>query len=493
LKRRIIILVAALIAAGCTSPPKRQPPDVRVAIPTEWTAPVSTDTLVAETDTTLWWVALGNEHLDSLVVEALLNNYNLKITAARVDAAAALAKLAGADLWPQANARLDASKRKQNLIGIPIPGAPDVISTRTQSFGVSLDVGWEVDLWGRIRSGQSAALADLEASWADLAALRLSIAGQTVKAWFALIEARLQKELAEETVRSFRTSADYVRSRYEQGVRTSLDLRLALSNFYAAEALLELRREQLDRTTRQVEILLGRYPSGTLSTDEDLPPVAYSIPEGLPSDILMRRPDLFAAERRFAAAEKRASQARRAFFPRITLTGSAGTLTKQLADLVKGDFGVWSIAAGLTQPIFQGGRLLANLDQSEAVSDQALAQYALSLLNAFGEVESSIVAEELIARRETNTANAAEQSAAARVLAERQYVAGIVDYITVLETQRRDLNAQSELLVVRRQRLDARVNLHLALGGGFDLTDEWREFLDAHGAESDSETEETVE
>ncbi|UCH82686.1 MAG: efflux transporter outer membrane subunit, partial [Candidatus Latescibacterota bacterium] len=462
-----------------------------VDVPDDWTAPKAADTLTVEGDTTLWWVALGNEDLDSLVHEALLNNLDIMAAAARVDAAAALAKLAGADLWPQANARFDASKRKQNLIGIPIEGAPPVIPTTVQSFGVSLDVAWEVDLWGRIRSGQSAALADLEASWADLAALRLSIAGQTVKAWFALIEARLQLELAEETVKSFQTSADYVRSRYEQGVRSSLDLRLALSNLYAAEALLEFRRQQLDRLTRQMEILLGRYPSGALSSTGDLPQLDSGIPAGLPSDILLRRPDILAAERRFAAAEKRVSQARRAFFPRITLTGSAGTLTEQLQDLVDGDFSVWSIAAGLTQPIFQGGRLLANLDQTEAASDQVLAQYALSLLNAFGEVESSIVAEELIARREANTADAAEQSAAARMLAERQYAAGIVDYITVLETQRRDLNSQSELLVVRRERLDARVNLHLALGGGFDLNTEWKQFLDKYAEEDqdDSKTE----
>jgi NodT family efflux transporter outer membrane factor (OMF) lipoprotein len=308
-------------------------------------------------------------------------------------------------------------------------------------------------------------------------------------------------ELAEETVKSFQLSADYVRSRYEQGVRSSLDLRLALSNLYAAEALLQLRKEQLDRTTRQLEIILGRYPSASLSSHEDLPTVDRAIPAGLPSDILMRRPDILAAERRFAAAEKRVSQARRAFFPRITLTGSAGTLTQQLADVADGDFSVWSIAAGLTQPIFQGGRLLANLDQTEAVSDQALSQYAVSLLIAFGEVESSIVAEELIAHREASTAAAAEQSAAARSLAERQYTAGIVDYITVLETQRRDLNAQSELLTVRREHLDARVNLHLALGGGFDLTNEWKEFLDAQAAangdnaaaRNDSKTEDTVD
>ena len=158
-------------------------------------------------DTTRWWSYFGSFELDNLVDEALLTNYDLKGAVARVDAAAAVAKAAGADLFPQVGARLDAGRRKQNLIGFPIPGQASVISTRSTSLGVSLDVGWEIDLWGRVRAGQSAALADLQATWAELAGARLSIAAQVVKAWFAVIESRLQLELAEETVASFQLSA----------------------------------------------------------------------------------------------------------------------------------------------------------------------------------------------------------------------------------------------------------------------------------------------
>jgi len=375
-----------------------------------------------------------------------------------------------------------ARRAKQNFINFPFssgqaPNAAEVISTRTNTFTTSLDASWELDLWGRVRTAKSAALADLEATQADLAGLRLSIAATAARSWFALVESRLQVELAEETVRTYQLSVDQVRARYEQGVVSSLDLRLALSNLYGAQALLEARREQLDRSRRQLEILLGRYPAGALAAGTSLPSVEGHVPAGLPSDLLIRRPDLFAAERRFAAAEQRVSSARRAFFPRITLTGSAGTLTGELENLVDGDFGVWSIAAGLTQPIFQGGRLQANFAQSKAAADQALADYAQSLLRAFGEVESALYAESVLERRQAHLSNAAEQSRAARELAERQYNAGIIDYINVLETQRRDLAAQSELLVVRRQRLEARVNLHLALGGGFDLGRQWQEFL----------------
>lgn len=475
-----LILIAAgalFIGSGCASPPKRAEVGVQLDVPASWSAEV-TEFRDWPSDPR-WWESFGDTTLSRLVDEALGGNFSLKAAVARVDAAAATARLAGAEGLPNLSLGLNASRRKQNLIGIPIGEPGEVISTRSTSYGVSLDTSWELDLWGRVRSAKSAALADLEASWADLSALRLSIAAQTAKAWFATTESMLQVRLAEKTVRSYRLSADQVRDRYEQGVRSSLDLRLAMSNLYTAEALLEARREQNEMTKRQLEVLLGRYPSASVPDAESLPAVPGEVPAGLPSELLIRRPDLLAAEMRFAAAEKRVSEARRAFFPRLTLSGSAGTLTGELEDLVDGDFGVWSIAAGLTQPIFQGGRLRANLALSHALSDQALAAYAQALLSAFAEVESALRSETSLSERQRSLGAAAEQSEAARKLAERQYKAGIVDYITVLETQRRALASQSELISVERQRLDARVNLYLALGGGFQLDDNWKQFLES--------------
>lgn len=478
------VLVAAAIT-GCASAPEYKPPDVDITTPAMWTAG-ALDTSAASLDDATWWHDFGVATLDSLVDEALAYNYDLAAAAGRVEQAAALAKIAGADKWPQLSAGVSGSRRKNIIVGIPIPGDKTIYSN---SFGASLDALWEIDLWGRIRKGESAALADFEASWAELIGFRLSIAGQTVKAWLALTEALQQVELAEQTVESFRASADHVRNRYIQGVRTALDVRLALANLAAAEALLEFREQQLDRAKRQLEILIGRYPSATIAVRAEFPSMPASLPGGLPSGLLIRRPDLVAAERRYAATLARISEARRAFFPRITLTGSAGTLSEQVEDLVKGDFSVWSVAAGLTQPIFQGGRLRANLARSHAVADQALAQYAQSLLNAFGEVETAIVAEQRLARRVEYTQEAADQSVAAQSLAERQYAAGLVDYITVLESQRRALNTLSELITVKRERLDARVNLHLALGGGFDLDTEWTQFLVAKSNESEEQSE----
>lgn len=476
MRRRFPITLMLALTLGCASAPERKPPEIDVQAPQAWTAPVAE---TADTAAAAWWKSFDDPALDSLVVEALANNNDILAASARVDAAAATARIARADLWPQIDAEGRAARQRTNFIGLPIPGSGDVLTIRNNSFGVSLDMMWEIDLWGRIRKGQSAALADVQASEADLAAVRLSIAGQTAKSWFAIVEARQQLELAQETAASFKRSTDQVQRRYVQGVRTSLDLRLALAAQSAGDALVALREQQLDRAVRQMEIMLGRYPSGEIVAAGELPGVSADVPPGLPSELLIRRPDLLAAERRFAAAEARVSQARRAFFPRITLTGSAGTLSNELEDLTDLDFGVWSIAAGLVQPIFQGGRLRANLAGSHAASDLALVAYVQSLLRAFGEVELALVAEESLAKQETSLAEAARQAEAARVLADREYNAGLTDYINVLETQRQALNRRSELLSVRRQRLEARINLHLALGGGFDVARDWSQFLSA--------------
>lgn len=479
--RNLLVAIAAILTvAGCASAPPREAPDLDIAVPGAW----SVDADTASADSTRWWTDFGDPGLDAVVSEALGNNYRIRAAAGRVEQAAAVAGITRAEALPGLSAGFDASRRKQNFIGIDIPGAPDVITSRTNTFGVSLNASWEIDLWGRVRSATSASLADFEASAADLAGVRLSIAAQTARAWFAVIEGREQVRLAEESVESYRASADRVRERYQRGVRTSLDLRLALSSLAGARDALERRRLQLDSAVRQLEILLGRYPAGALETPGDLPAVRGGVPAGIPGEVLIRRPDVFAAERRVAAAEARVSSARRAFLPRITLTGSAGTLTNRIEDVTDADFSVWSIAAGLMQPLFQGGRLIASYSQSSAAADVAVADYASTLLSAFGEIESALFAEVSLAARERHLVEASRQSEAALELAERQYDNGLIDYITLLETRRQALASRSALATVRRARLDARVDLHVALGGGFALEDGWRHFLEiesSHG------------
>ena len=439
--RPLLPLLASLLLLSCASAPRVQHPEIDLQPPPSWTDG-SLSTSAAETS---WWRGFALSRLDELVAEALEHNYDLQATAS-------------------------SSRRKQNFIGLPIPGGGAASST-SDNFGVNLNLSWELDLWGRLRAGQAAALADLQATEADLAGARLSLAAQTARAFFAAVEAGRQVELARATVDNYHISTEQIHSRYQRGLRSSLDLRLGRANLASAEGLYQQRQQQLDRTLRQLELLLGRYPTASLELPDEFPSLPEEIPAGLPAQLVSRRPDLAAAERRLAAADSRLAEARSALYPRIGLTASGGRSSGELGDLLDGDFGVWSLLANLTQPLLQGGRLRAGVDMARAGEELALAIYAGSVLRAYTEVESALAGERFLAAQEIALQTATKEALAARQLAEERYAKGLSDLITMLEAQRRAFDAESRLLTMRRQRIDARIDLHLALGGGFSASE----------------------
>jgi NodT family efflux transporter outer membrane factor (OMF) lipoprotein len=459
----LAVLPFALAWTGCATAPEPELSEAGVEPRPRWTAERASNATPVDG----WISRFGVPSLEDAVREALTHNQNLLAAQARLDAALAQARIAGADLYPSLSAGGSARRQKQVLVGI----FPEPFSTQSTNVGVSLDVTWEADVWGRVRAGRRAAVAEARASAEDLEAARLSIAAQTAKAWFAATEARAQRELAERTVAAFRSSANSVRRRYELGLAGPLDLRLLESNLDGAEALLATRRDVEQRTRRQLELLLGRYPSAALDTGSRLPDLPGDVPAGVPAEIVARRPDLAAAERRLEASGFRVAQSRAARYPSISLTASGGRSSNEFEDLLDGDFTVWSLAGNLLAPVFQGGRLAAGVDRAEANQRAALHGFADAALAAFAEVESALAAEELLAERQRALESAAAQAVGAEDLADEQYRRGLVDVLAVLESQRRALDAQSQLLAVRRERLDNRIDLHLALGGGFDEGD----------------------
>jgi NodT family efflux transporter outer membrane factor (OMF) lipoprotein len=444
---------------------------VKSQVPNAWTArPTPSDSQRIKIN---WWRDFQDTQLDSLITNALKYNYNLKAAAQRVQAARAQATIVGAPLFPQVSLGLNGAKRRQNFIGFPIPGSGGggVLSTTATTYGASTNLNWEIDLWGRLRNDQAAALADYQGVQADHMGARLSLSGQTTKAWFAAIEARRQLDLAQSTRDNFQAVNDQIQTRYESGLRPPLDLRLSLSNVATAEAVVAQRRQQYDGSVRQLEILLGRYPAADLAIAQDLLPMPAPIPAGLPADLIARRPDLMIAERQVAAANARVKVAKRARYPSFSLTSSGGASSANLSNLLSGDFIVWSFAGNLLQPLYQGGRLRAGIKLAEANQEQALAGFAEQALRAYGEVESALMAETYLRDRENALREASEQAVAARELAENRYTRGVSDVITLLGSQRRAFEAEGQYLTVRRQRLDARVDLYLALGGGFGEID----------------------
>ena len=416
-----------------------------------------------------WWRTMGDTALPQLIEEALEHNRDLARAGATLRAAAARTDLARAGRRPSLDAGLGAARRRQVFVGLPIPGAEGVLSSTSTSFDLGLGASWEADLWGRLASAERAAEADYAAARADWVGARLALVAQVAKSWFVLRESELQHDLAQRTLASYRENERWIDERYRAGLLSSLDLRLARTNVGSAEAVVAERERALAAARRSLELLLGRYPAGELAARgawTDLPP---AVPAGLPSDLLARRPDLVAAEARIVAERERLAAARAALYPSVALTGDAGTLTDAIEDLLDGDFRVWSLAARLVQPIYDGGRRAAQIEIADASYEAVLREFAGLFLRACAEVELSLESETLIGRRVTSLAAALDDARAAVEVAREQYRGGLIGLVTVLESERRAFQAESAWMQARRELLENRVDLHLALGGGFEL------------------------
>lgn len=466
MKSRLLIITLPLaFTVGCATSPDPTERKPQVEAPDNWSAEVATESAstAPAPDTPGWLHQFNDPGLNAVVEDALERNLDLQATIARLDAARANARISGSDQYPQFGAGLTGGRRE-----LVFDESTDPPSTLTSdSYGFSLDLSWEIDVWGRLRDSASASIADYEAATADLAGARLSLAANTAKFWFRATTARQQLALANETVSSFESTVDLVRSRFESGISSSLELRLALANAAAARALKQQRAQELEQSVRALEVVVGTYPGNTLVTVDELPELSQPVPAGLPSELLNRRPDIAAAERRLAGADKRVASAKKSLLPSLRLTGSAGTASEDLSNIIDADYSVWSLVGGLTQPIFQGGRLRANVERSKAEAERTYLDYSRTILTAFQEVENTLAGEKYLSLRERELSEAAVQSDGAQRLAEDEYAAGLTEIITVLESQRRALNAKEAFLSVRELRLRNRVDLHLALGGDF--------------------------
>lgn len=463
-----ILALAAVLAACSGTPPKPASVELPQATPESFAAARSsgTDTKLAGD----WWRMFGDEQLDARVDAALQHNRNLQSAAARVLAANEQAILAGAPGLPQVDAGLDATRSRRVFVGFPFGTGGGVPNNTATILNANITVRWELDVWGRLASAEAASLADAQAAAADLAAARTSLVAQVCKAHFALVEAEAQLRLAEATERAFAATADDVRDRFRRGVRPALDAWQSQTSLASARADVARRQQTVAAAARNLETLLGRYPSNTLSRAGSLLHELPETPAGLPAQLLSRRPDLAAAERRLAASGCRVDSARAALYPRLSLTASGGTNSSDVEDLVDDDFRVWSLGANLLQPIFRGGALRAEVRRNEAAQMQAIADYGALVLRAFAEVENALDGAKWITDQEAAVRAAAEASARARDLARERYQLGLTDFLNVQDSQQRAFVAESTLLAVQRLRLDNRIDLILALGGGFDST-----------------------
>ncbi len=450
---------------ACSKPVKLPVHQFQVPAPEAWQG-ATTAALVAESD---WWAYFEDPGLDAAIRKALDCSQNLRAAAARIEVAALERRIVGAGDWPDISVGANRLRQRQNFVGLPFPGLADrVLSNTYSNAGMTFNVSWEANLWNRVTSEKLAADAGIAAREADRLAARLSLSGQVARAWFAAIEAHGQVELARAVVEHLETVAERTRERYRYGSRSSVDVRVAESDTERAKATVRERERSRDLFVRQVEVLACEYPAGERAPGADLPNLPLQVPAGLPSELVQRRPDLVAAEQALLGADARIVQARAALRPSFSLTTTAGTASNKLLDMVNPNLQVWSYALGFAQPLFNRGRLKANVRVTEAQAQEAAANYESLMWTAYLEVESALASEQTLREQQSALRDSQRVTREAIGLAEQRYGAGRGDAFSILALRRTVLETESAVLALQLARIDNRVDLHLALGGSFD-------------------------
>lgn len=456
-----LLAVAGFGLMGCVSAPKSQLAKLDAEVPTGWAAQPGSQ---AEFQPAGWVQDFQDPRLEAILAEAMEYNYDLKRAAARLDAALATRNFNRSDLYPNLNLSGNGSESRRN------PAASGTSQTPTnKSFGLSARMTWELDVWGKVRNGYKGDIADEEAAIADYEAARLSLAAQVAKAWYSAVEANQQYELEVRILEALTESSRIIEENFANGIARALDVRLIRANLASSRSSLENRRRNRDAAIRHLEVLLGRYPKNEIDVVSTFPSLSESIPAGLPSDLLLRRPDIISAERSLAAAEQRKFEKSKARLPSISLTMSRGTSSKEFEDIFElMENRVWSRSLSIAQTLFRAGRLKADYKRAMATYEQNLANYSDTVLTAFREVENALSNQESFAIDYEALKVAASESVEAEKLAWEEYSSGLTDITTVLDSVRRAINAQRSFIQVANRRIQSRIDLYLALGGGFE-------------------------
>jgi len=449
-------VAVALSLGGCALKPPPKGDEIRaqalpnLKAPAAWTGGPAPPGAVGDR----WLATFNDPALDALVAEALAYNTDLMLAASRVEQAAGYAKLAGASIYPAVN--------------LLARGGGKMGGDGSGLSGVGVFANWELDLWGRARSAGEAGSQQYQSAVLDAEYARQSIAALTCKSWLLAIEARMQLAIARDVVKASEKTLELARDRARVGNGSEYEVALAQANldtFRDAARQLTLAQTQ---AVRALEVLAGRYPAAALDVPAALPGKPVAVPVGLPSDLLERRPDIVAAERRVAAAFNRVEEAKAARLPKIGLTVSATTISSSLFVLKDHSDIVGSAGASFLAPLFSGYALEANVDIRTAEQKQAIAEYGRTAAKAFADVESALSAEFAADEREAILASAAANNARALELAEVRYRVGSGDLRAVLQQNVALYAARTALIRVQTERLVQRVNLYVALGGSFE-------------------------
>ncbi|HOX04364.1 MAG TPA: efflux transporter outer membrane subunit [Candidatus Paceibacterota bacterium] len=457
----LLAAVGAGLLAGCATQSPPMPAEIHrqsgtlnnLVLTSAWkAAPVSTNAIQDN-----WLATFQDDQLNALVAEAMTNNPDLRVASSRVEQAWHYVRLAKAALRPTVNLF--------GTGGLNMGGGD--ISSALQ--GISLGASWEPDLWGRMRYGRNAAQATHASARADYEFSRQSLAATIAKSWFTATETWLQLQIAEDMVQAARQLLTLAETRRRVGAGSEEEIALARADLATYQDTARQVRFAHEQTLRALELLLGRYPAAELQARRDMVALPSAIPAGLPLEMLERRPDVIAAERRVAAAFHRVGEAKAARLPRLILNANAAAIDSDILQL-KEDFENPTGGAGakLLAPIYQGGALKTQVEIRSLEQKQAVAEYARISLRALSDVENSLSSARALRDRQSFLEQAVAENQRALDLAQTNYRIGRGDLRNVQHQQLTVCAARLALLRVRSEQLGERVNLHLSLGGSFE-------------------------
>ena len=414
-----------------------------------------------------WFDVFKDEKLQDLIRDALTHNYDLRQAVARIDAARANLGITRSDQFPTVGASTDVINQRQSrssAFDLPEP------IKRDRSFGsVLLNLlTYEVDLWGRLRKATAAARSDLLATEEARYVVITTLVSDVATAYFNLREFDFELDISRRTLTSRQESLRIINLRQQRGVSTMLDVRQAEELVYNATEVIPALEQSIQQTENLLSFLTGRNPSaiarGLSLTDQPMPP---SVPAGLPSELIERRPDIRAAESSLVAANARIDVARKAFFPRISLSAFLGYESGQITTLFNSTRSIWSLVPEVTQPIFTGGRLKSNVRFSQAQREFLLIDYQRTIQDAFREVSDALIAYQKVREVRAQRALLVETLRDRARLSYLRYTGGVATLLDALDADRELFEAERSLALARRDELLTVVQLYKALGGGW--------------------------
>ena len=463
---------AALLASSCSPHPVVNNPAVPVELPDRYsqTAGDEGDVAPDEASPDRWWIAFEDPELSHLVDEALARNFQLGAAWARLEQAEAGLQGQSSSYWPQISAQLDVARRRQ----VVVFGALGRQEFENNSFGISVPVSYELDLWNRVGHQVAASGLDVLAGRDDVEALAITVVANVVETWLNLLQQRALRRLLEAQLETNQMYAELVTLRFAHGLGTALDIYQQRQQVQATEAQLSQIEGGEAIARQQLAVLVGRSPGafaagqiGALPEPNVLPPLPPLPDAGIPGHLLLRRPDVRAARRRVTAQDHRLGAAIADQFPTFRFSASIGLSSPSIQDLLSSF--VWSLASSLIAPVLDGGRRAAEVRRNRAALQERLQTFAQTILTAMLEVESALAQERQLVVQLENLEGQLVTARSALTESRRRYSAGLSDYLPVLTALASTQRAEQSMLQTRRQLLSQRVQLARALGGAWTL------------------------